>query len=178
MPFMASPERFLSFPVFVEEWHTVNSNKLSRNLHIPKVTKIDIENIFGGSTLCLLGHLSEMADGRPAVPEFTIYTVKDGVYSEPSGWKCHFTTTCKTAILEKQRNEHASSSTRPNPFGEFTHTALSQLVEEEHGPPQWISDIDDDNYLMPSRPSGIFPKKVKRDKKWKTTMRIGRSLSL
>ena len=144
MPFMASPERFLSFPVFVEERQTVSSNKLNRSLHIPKVAKIDIENIFHGSSLCLLDHLSAMADGGPAVPEFIIYTAKDGVYSEPSGRKCHFTQTCKTVILEKPSNDPATSSARPSPFGGSTHTALSQLVEEECAPAQSISDIDDD----------------------------------
>ena len=101
---MKSPERILCMPIYTTEFTLIKIAKLNSDFYIPKASRIDIDDVFDGKSMCLLDYLAQVDDGELAIPRAVIYTVKEGVKSTLTGWVCTYRDACETALLSTSKN--------------------------------------------------------------------------
>ena len=132
---MKSPERILVQPVYALEYNLIKSQKLKRDIYIPKKAEVDIDDVFNGQSHCLIDYLIQANDGETAFPIAIINTVKEGVTSTTGGWVSQYTTNCKTTsiIYETRKKEKQTCMKRPG----RQQTQIVQLadIDDEHCSP-------------------------------------------
>ena len=87
--------------MYETEQQLIISKKIGRFL-APVVAKLDFDNVFGCTSLCLLKELSELEDGHCAEVESVAFLVKMGVRSSSDGWLCRYHTKCKVVVLPNE----------------------------------------------------------------------------
>ena len=132
---MPRPERVVALPAYVREWHTVTNSKLNGNINTPKLARVDIDNIFGGRSFCLLDHIVEMDDVMTDVPECVVYIGKEGVFREPAGRMLRYKPNCKSVKLDNGSNGNKQGRGESRAFGQFAHNAASQTIGDAFAPP-------------------------------------------
>ena len=83
-PLMDKPGRILALPVYIKKERPIVSSKIG-SFSAPYATKIDIDDVFGGRSLCALDYLPTANEGRCLIPTHAIYLVKRGVLSSDDG---------------------------------------------------------------------------------------------
>ena len=108
--FTKSPDRYISLPVYAGERQWTNSSKAGR-IWAPKVTTLDMDNLFGCRSLCILDFISSAGDGKFDKPLYMIVLVQTGVKSAKTGWMCEYDPGAKVIML----NDVADNKARPKP---------------------------------------------------------------
>ena len=98
---MSQKERVLRTPVYVRSWQKM-ANPILGEIAIPANSTLDVEDVFGGRSMCLLDELPTFGDGECADVEGVIYVAKRGVYSTPAGWICNYCLISKVAKLARE----------------------------------------------------------------------------
>ena len=113
---MKSPDRYISLPLYVGEGHWANSSKVWL-IWDPKVTTLDMDNLFGGRSLFILDFIATADDGHFDKPLYMIILVKTGVQSTPVGWMCEYSVGAKVILLDAgETNKKIRPKTkRPEP---------------------------------------------------------------
>ena len=96
-----NPERILALSAYEVEQQLICSKKVGRFLS-PVLSKLDFDNVFDGTSLCLLQELSELEDGGCAEVVSVAFLAKIGVRSSNDGWLCHYRTKCKVVFLSDE----------------------------------------------------------------------------
>ena len=94
----ATPERMLAYPVYEIHQQMIVSKKIGQFM-APAVSKLDFDNVFNGTSLCLLRELSELNGGSCAEVLSVAFLVKVGARSTLEGWVCDYHTKCKVVVL-------------------------------------------------------------------------------
>ena len=69
---MKSPDRILRLPIYAAEFTLIKRGKTQSDCYIPKSTRVDIDDVFDGVSLCLLDYLAHVDDGELACPKAVI----------------------------------------------------------------------------------------------------------
>ena len=78
------PEKVLSRPRYSLSGQGGNSPKIGE-FASPLTTTLDMDDVYGGSSLCLRDYIAPGNDGWRLIPTRVIYLVKKGVHSTADG---------------------------------------------------------------------------------------------
>ena len=81
---MNSPEKILCRPVFAQIYQKAVSKKIGE-FDAPLTTLLDLDDLFGGRSNCILDYLSCCNNNDVQVPSHIIYALKKGVISTGIG---------------------------------------------------------------------------------------------
>ena len=126
---MRNPERYLATPLYCEEWLSVKSSKVGI-IQVPKVSRLDIDDVFNGESTCILDYICAADDGEFDDPVYFMVVVKTGTRSADDGWLCDYDSKVKVVMLEEER---AMSATPYTPATAQTPPGLQprKLTREE-----------------------------------------------
>ena len=79
---MKSPERYLSIPAYCQEWQAIKSSKVGA-IQAPRVTRLDVDDVFNGESMCILDYICNADDGGYDEPLFFMVSVKRGQGAPP-----------------------------------------------------------------------------------------------
>ena len=143
---MRSPERFLSIPVYCEEWQPIRSSKIGV-VQAPKVSRLDIDNVFNGESTCILDFISRADDGEYDDPLFFMVIVKKGTRSTSGGWVCDYDSKLKVVMLGEG---NAMSSTPYTPATVPSQSATQRVIkpsrDEVDAAEDMLTDFDEADF--------------------------------
>lgn len=104
----SNPEKILHLPVYCEEWQTIRANKIGE-FGVPLLARLDLDDVFNGTSVCLLDYLSTADEGNCAIVEEAIYIMKKSAKSTTSGWMCEYFNKCRIAKLAESNADDGLS---------------------------------------------------------------------
>ena len=118
---MKSPERYLAMPIYSIGHQPFSSSKVGE-VTAPLVTRLDVDDVFDGHSLCILDYVMEADNGCFDEPLYMMVVVKKGVKAKHDGWICEYDKKLKVVML----NENDSTKANHQPPEEKTrpHTGL------------------------------------------------------
>ena len=121
---MKSPERILDWPIYAKEGYLIRSAKVGA-LSSPKMAALDLDDVFGGRSLCLIDYVPAINGGEFDVPTFLVLLVKKGAPSTAEGWVCEYDGRAKVSLLndediaplkDEPKRHYETQSTPRNPI--------------------------------------------------------------
>ena len=101
---MKSPGRFLALPAYVLTTYSVTSSQVGE-LYAPESTRLDIDDVFNGDSLCVLDYVMSAFDGGFDEPEHMMIVVKTGSILTPDGWVCDYEKKVKVIMLNDSEDK-------------------------------------------------------------------------
>ena len=86
---MKSPERFRALPSYMLSMRKVVSSKAGE-LYAPEATRLDIDDVFSGDSLCILDYIMDAFDGSFDEPDHMRIVVRKVSRVTSDGWLCDY----------------------------------------------------------------------------------------
>ena len=106
---MKSPGRFLALSAYTLTTHRVVITKVGE-LDAPESTRLDIDDVFNGESLCILDYIMGAFEGGFDEPEYMLIVVKAGARLTSNGWICDYDKTAKASMLNDVGNRKEDST--------------------------------------------------------------------
>ena len=107
---MKPPERFLATSTYLLGEQRFCSSKIGE-VTAPLVTRLDMDDVFGGQSLCILDYVMEADYGSFDEPLYMMGVVEKGVKATHGGWICEYDKKLKVVMLNE--NDSAKANHRP-----------------------------------------------------------------
>ena len=108
-PSIRNPGGYLAVPLYCEEWQSIRSSKAGL-VQAPKVSRLDIDNVFNGESTCILDFIRQADDGEFDEPLYFMVIVKEGTRATDGGWVCDYKNQMKVVKLGEP------NETSPTPY--------------------------------------------------------------
>ena len=89
--------------IYTKEHHQILSKKIGCLIYHPKTSILDLEDVFNGESIYLLGYISAASSGLFEWPKYVMLMVKTGLRSTPSGRECDYDAQPMVVILDKDK---------------------------------------------------------------------------
>ena len=151
-------------PAYAKTEQIANSPQIGQ-FSAPLTTTMDMLDVFGGSSLCILDYLATSNEWQCLIPTHVIYVDEKGVVSTDDGWVCEYYSGAKCVKLNRPNKVDADKADRSRgvptkenyfPFGTAAHSGVRNLrrMEEET---DYMMDMIDSELIDQSSGWGEVP---------------------
>lgn len=149
---MKSPGRYLGIPVYLLGEKRFNSSKAGAST-APLVSRLDIDDVFGGKSLCVIDYIMGAHEGFLDEPLHIMFVVKKGAKSTVDGWVCEYEKKMKLVMLD----DKGCAKAKYRPPSKDMPGSPKDLPRED----DMLTDLDEDEFS--DAPSSRWGESQKED---------------